>query len=406
MLDQRFPKDAIAILLIVGLTALLGYLQESRAQLALRSLRDTGPAPGDACAATASGSGCPSDQLVPGDLIRLESGDRVPADARLLEGSELGLQEAALTGEADLVSKRPSRRWQPTRRCWSASNCLFLGTEVGRGRGLAVVTATGMATALGRHRHADPHRPPGADAPAATAGGPLQRGWWPGPWRWWRRWCWGAGCWAAPPGPAGAGPLHRGGDRAGGAAGGDHGEPGDRHPADGAARRPDPPPAGGGGPGLDHGHLHRQDRHPHPEPPGGGRSSAAAPRPWPVSGDGYDPHGDFSAAQLAPPAGAAERAWPRERWTCCCRPACSAATPSSSRSTTAAGRSGDPTEGALVEAAARAGLDGFALRSQLQARGGDPLQLRAPADGGLGEGPRRAPAGAPGGQRRRARPPC
>ena len=99
VLDDAVPKDAIAILLIVALTALLGYLQESRALLALRSLLNLAQ-PLARVRRGGHWQRLPSDQLVPGDLIRLECGDRVPADARLLEGSELGLQEAALTGEA------------------------------------------------------------------------------------------------------------------------------------------------------------------------------------------------------------------------------------------------------------------------------------------------------------------
>ncbi len=148
VLDHAFPKDAIAILTIVALTALLGYLQESQALLALRSLLNLAQ-PLARVRRDGHWQRLPSDQLVPGDLIRLESGDRVPADARLLEGSELALQEAALTGEADLVSKRPEPPLAADTAVVERSNCLFLGSEVGRGRGLAVVTATGMATVLG-----------------------------------------------------------------------------------------------------------------------------------------------------------------------------------------------------------------------------------------------------------------
>jgi Ca2+-transporting ATPase len=148
VLDHAVPKDAIAILLIVALTALLGYLQESQALLALRSLLNLAQ-PLARVRRGGHWQRLPSDQLVPGDLIRLESGDRVPADARLLEGSELGLQEAALTGEAELVSKRPEPPLAADTAVVERSNCLFLGSEVGRGRGLAVVTATGMATVLG-----------------------------------------------------------------------------------------------------------------------------------------------------------------------------------------------------------------------------------------------------------------
>ena len=148
VVDHAFPKDAIAILMIVALTALLGYLQESRAQLALRSLLSLAQ-PLARVRRDGLWQRLPSEQLVPGDLIRLEAGDRVPADARLLEASELGLQEATLTGEAEPVSKRPEPPLALDTPVVERRNCLFLGTEVARGRGTAVVTATGMATVLG-----------------------------------------------------------------------------------------------------------------------------------------------------------------------------------------------------------------------------------------------------------------
>ncbi len=148
LVDHAVPKDAIAILLIVALTALLGYLQESRALLALRSLVSLAQ-PLARVRRDGRWQRLPGDRLVPGDLIRLEHGDRVPADARLLEASDLGLQESALTGEADLVGKQPEPPLPVETPLVERSNCLFLGTVVGRGRGLAVVTGTGMDTALG-----------------------------------------------------------------------------------------------------------------------------------------------------------------------------------------------------------------------------------------------------------------
>ncbi len=146
---QKFPKDAIAIVLIVGLNALLGYIQESRAQSALLALREMAQP-----LVTARRDGhwdrISSEQLVPGDLIRLEAGDRVPADARLLEVAELGLREAALTGEAEAVFKKADLVLEATTPVLERQNCVFQGTEVVRGRGTAVVTATGMATELGQ----------------------------------------------------------------------------------------------------------------------------------------------------------------------------------------------------------------------------------------------------------------
>ena len=98
--QKEFPKDAIAILVIVVLNGLLGYLQESKAQQALLALRDMAQ-PLVQVRRDGTWQRISSEHLVPGDLIRLEAGDRVPADARLLEHAELGLREAALTGEAE-----------------------------------------------------------------------------------------------------------------------------------------------------------------------------------------------------------------------------------------------------------------------------------------------------------------
>ncbi|MEB3317091.1 MAG: HAD-IC family P-type ATPase, partial [Cyanobacteriota bacterium] len=147
--SQRFPKDAIAIVLIVGLNALLGYLQEARAQQALLALREMAQ-PLVTVLRDGEWRRLPSEQLVPGDLMRVEAGDRVPADARLLESVELGLREAALTGEAEVVSKQAHLQLEAATPVLERQNCVFQGTEVARGRGTAVVTSTGMGTELGQ----------------------------------------------------------------------------------------------------------------------------------------------------------------------------------------------------------------------------------------------------------------
>ncbi|MEB3165304.1 MAG: HAD-IC family P-type ATPase, partial [Cyanobacteriota bacterium] len=148
-INQRFPKDAIAIVLIVGLNALLGYLQESQAQKALQALREMA-VPLVQVRRDGEWQRLESEQLVPGDLIRIEAGDRVPADARLLEVAELGVREAALTGEAEAVTKRADLLLEPTTPVLERYNCLFQGTDVARGRATALVTATGMETELGQ----------------------------------------------------------------------------------------------------------------------------------------------------------------------------------------------------------------------------------------------------------------
>jgi Ca2+-transporting ATPase len=147
--EQKFPKDAIAIVLIVGLNGLLGYLQESRAQKALLALRDMAQ-PQVQVRRDGQWQRLNSEELVPGDLIRLEAGDRVPADARLLEAVDLGLREAALTGEAEAVFKKADLVLEAATPVLERQNCLFQGTEVVRGRGVALVTSTGMGTELGQ----------------------------------------------------------------------------------------------------------------------------------------------------------------------------------------------------------------------------------------------------------------
>jgi Ca2+-transporting ATPase len=147
--QKEFPKDAIAILVIVVLNGLLGYLQESKAQQALLALRDMAQ-PLVQVRRDGTWQRISSEHLVPGDLIRLEAGDRVPADARLLEEADLGLREAALTGEAEAVFKKSDLVLEDTTPVLERKNCLFQGTEVVRGRGVALVTATGMATELGQ----------------------------------------------------------------------------------------------------------------------------------------------------------------------------------------------------------------------------------------------------------------
>jgi Ca2+-transporting ATPase len=144
-----FPKDAIAILIIVCLNGLLGYLQESKAQQALLALRDMAH-PMVQVRRDSEWKRISSEELVVGDLIRLEAGDRVPADGRLIEVVDLGVRESALTGEAEAIFKQANLLLDAPTPVLERLNCLFQGTEVVRGRGVAVVTATAMATELGQ----------------------------------------------------------------------------------------------------------------------------------------------------------------------------------------------------------------------------------------------------------------
>jgi P-type Ca2+ transporter type 2C len=149
LIQQTFPKDAIAILVIVILNALLGFAQESRAQQALLALRELAQ-PLVQVRRDGQWLRLASELLVAGDLIRLEAGDRVPADGRLLEVAELGVRESALTGETEAVFKTAALVLDPDTPVLERQNCVFQGTEVVRGRALALVTGTGMATELGQ----------------------------------------------------------------------------------------------------------------------------------------------------------------------------------------------------------------------------------------------------------------
>ncbi len=147
--QQTFPKDAIAILVIVVLNGLLGYAQESRAQKALLALRNMAQ-PLVQVRRDGQWLRLSSEELVPGDLIRLEAGDRIPADARLIEVADLGVREAALTGEAEAVFKKADLVLDADTPVLERQNCVFQGTEVVRGRAVAVIAATGMSTELGQ----------------------------------------------------------------------------------------------------------------------------------------------------------------------------------------------------------------------------------------------------------------
>src|SRR5690606_1683170 len=146
--NAPLPYEALAIFAIVLLNAIMGYVQQARAEQALTALRRM-----SAAVATVLRDGekqsIPASQIVPGDIILLEEGDRIPADARLIESISLHTIEAALTGESQSVSKDSA----PVREASSLGDqrdMVFGGTAVAFGRGRAVVTATGMRTEIGQ----------------------------------------------------------------------------------------------------------------------------------------------------------------------------------------------------------------------------------------------------------------
>ncbi len=141
--------DTLAILAIVLLNGVLGFVQEERARRAIASLRRLS-AP---VAKALRGGGLrviPARELVPGDRIALEAGDRVPADARLIHSYEVLAQESALTGESTSVAKDAHAVLDRASAVGDRGNMVFLGTNLTAGKADAVVVATGMATELGK----------------------------------------------------------------------------------------------------------------------------------------------------------------------------------------------------------------------------------------------------------------
>jgi P-type Ca2+ transporter type 2C len=144
-----FPKDAVAIFAVVLLNGILGYVQESGAEKALAALKNMASS-----RVRVIREGQPTEvdakDLVPGDLVALEAGVKVPADGRVLEEANLQIREAALTGEAEAVSKQANIVLTADAALGDRVNLVFSGTEVVQGRGTVLVTAIGMNTELGK----------------------------------------------------------------------------------------------------------------------------------------------------------------------------------------------------------------------------------------------------------------
>jgi Ca2+-transporting ATPase len=146
--DAALPYEAIAIFAVVLLNATLGYVQEARAEAAVAALHAM-----SAASATVIRDGTrrtiPSTDIVPGDVILIEEGDTIPADARVIESASLQTAEAALTGESVPVTKDPNPLDHEV-PLGDRGNMVFSGTAATYGHGTAVVTATGMQTEMGR----------------------------------------------------------------------------------------------------------------------------------------------------------------------------------------------------------------------------------------------------------------
>ena len=146
--EAALPYEAIAIFAVVLVNATMGYIQESRAEAAVAALRAM-----SAADATVVRDGerrsVAAAEIVPGDIVLIEEGDTIPADGRLLESASLQTAESALTGESLPVTKDPGPIAEDV-PLGDRANMVFSGTAATYGHGTAVVTATGMQTEMGR----------------------------------------------------------------------------------------------------------------------------------------------------------------------------------------------------------------------------------------------------------------
>ncbi|MFT8639475.1 cation-translocating P-type ATPase [Bifidobacterium sp.] len=146
--SEALPFDAIVIVLILVLNAVLGYLQEAKAEKAVDALSKM-TAPQTSVLRDGRVSHIDTVELVPGDIMVLGEGDTVSADGRLLSAASLRIAEASLTGESVPVSKKPDTL-ASAKALGDRSNMVFNGTAVTQGTGRAIITGTGMNTQVGK----------------------------------------------------------------------------------------------------------------------------------------------------------------------------------------------------------------------------------------------------------------
>ena len=159
--------DAIAILAIVILNALIGFYQEFNAEKSIAALRKL-TAPQARVLRGGEVTSIPATGIVVGDVLVLEAGDLIAADARLLKSASLTCIESALTGESEAATKQPAALAPGEIPLGDRANMMYMGTSVATGTGQAVVVATAMATELGRIATL-------IEGAGADAGTPLQR---------------------------------------------------------------------------------------------------------------------------------------------------------------------------------------------------------------------------------------
>ncbi len=152
IVEQHFPEDVIIIMAVVIINAILGVVQESKAEKAIEALQEIAKATSKVIR-NGHQMNIPSENLVVGDIIVLEAGDAVPADARIIECASMKIEEAALTGESVPVTKQEEILKAGANgdvALGDRKNMVFMGSTVVYGRGKAVVTATGMDTEMGK----------------------------------------------------------------------------------------------------------------------------------------------------------------------------------------------------------------------------------------------------------------
>lgn len=140
--------DFVVIMAIVVLNAALGFSQEYRAEQAMAALKKLA-VPTVRVLRSGQVSEISSTELVPGDIIRIETGNLVPADGRIIDGANLKAQEAALTGESEPVDKTTNTLTGEDLQIGDRTNMIYMGTSITYGRGAAIITETGMNTELG-----------------------------------------------------------------------------------------------------------------------------------------------------------------------------------------------------------------------------------------------------------------
>src|SRR5690606_14413564 len=145
----REYSDAIVILVIVVLNAALGTYQEYRAEQALAALSAM-QVPRVRIKRDGQVTEISAEELVPGDLVLLQEGDRIPADGRLVVAKSLNIEEAALTGESQPVEKSVAAIPETDVPLGDRLNMAFMGTAINFGRGEMIVTGTGLKTELGK----------------------------------------------------------------------------------------------------------------------------------------------------------------------------------------------------------------------------------------------------------------